>query len=222
MKFLPRKSPKGDRSVRTATVLIALPLLFFASSSLGLLFSTSSLLVTSSAEETIRPTTTGPTIFGSIPPAGIVLGESAVPAEARLAILRSFLASYHSPLVPYAELILETSERYGLDWRLLTAIAGNESLFGRVMPVNPLTGGNCYNAWGWGIHSRGTLCFSSWEEGIETVARGLKKDYLDQGLRTVEQIMLKYAPVSVANGSGWDNSINFFMERLERAQNYRQ
>ena len=144
------------------------------------------------------------------------MGESVVPAEARLMILHDFLASYHSPLVPYASFILETSEKYGLDWRLLTAISGNESLFGRVTPPN------CYNAWGWGIHSRGTLCFSNWEEGIETVAEGLKENYIDQGFVTVEQIMMKYAPVSVANGAGWNDSINFFMDRLERAHNYRQ
>lgn len=211
MKFLPR-----------GVILIALPLLFFASSSLGLLFSTSSLLVASSANNVIAPATAGPAIFGSTPPSGIGLGKSVVPAEARLTILRDFLASYHSPLVPYASFILETSEKYGLDWRLLTAIAGNESLFGRVMPPHPLTGGSCHNAWGWGIHSRGTLCFDNWEEGIVTVAQGLKKNYLDQGLITVEQIMLKYAPVSVANGRGWDKSINFFMERLEQARYYRQ
>ncbi len=197
-------------------ILFGLPLLFFASSSLLVLFSTSALLISSSADEFIAPPTAGPAIFGSIPPGGIVLGESVVPAEARLTILGDFLASYHSPLVPYASFILETSEKYGLDWRLLTAISGNESLFGRVTPPN------CYNAWGWGIHSRGTLCFSNWEEGIEAVARGLRKNYLDQGLVTVEQIMTRYAPVSVANGAGWDNSINFFMERLERAEYYRQ
>ncbi len=210
------------KSLPKGAILIALPLLFFASSSLVLLFSTSSLLVASSEEEPISPATTGSAIFGSTPPSGIVLGETAVPAEARLTILRNFLSSYHSPLVSYASFILETSEKYGLDWRLLTAIAGNESLFGRVMPANPLTGGECFNAWGWGIHSRGTLCFDNWKEGIVTVAQGLKKSYIDQGLVTVEQIMLKYAPVSVANGSGWNNSINFFMDRLERAQNYRE
>ena len=204
------------KSLPRGAILIALPLLFFASSSLVLLFSTSSLLVASSAKESISPSTAGPAIFGSIPPGGIVLGESVVPAEARLTILGDFLDSYHSPLVPYASFILETSEKYGLDWRLLTAISGNESLFGRVTPPN------CYNAWGWGIHSRGTLCFSNWAEGIEAVAQGLKENYIDQGFVTVEQIMMKYAPVSVANGAGWNDSINFFMERLERAQNYRQ
>src|SRR4030067_898330 len=113
-----------------------------------------------------------------------------------LALPLLFFAS-SSPLVPYTDFILETSEKYGLDWRLLTAISGNESLFGRVTPPD------CYNAWGWGIHSRGTLCFSNWEEGIETVARGIKKNYIDQGLVTVDQIMLKYAPVSVRNATGW-------------------
>ena len=204
------------KSLPRGAVLLALPLLFFASSSLVVLFATSSLLIASSADEFIASPTAGSAIFTSPPPEGVALGESTVAQEARPLILKEFLESYHSPLVPYTNFILETSEKYGLDWRLLTAISGNESLFGRVTPPD------CYNAWGWGIHSRGTLCFDNWEEGIAAVARGIKKNYIDQGLVTVEQIMIKYAPVSVANGTGWNQSINWFMERLERAQNYRE
>ncbi|MDP1710366.1 MAG: hypothetical protein Q8L46_00265 [candidate division WWE3 bacterium] len=229
MKNLPWKSPKGDwLSPGAAAILFALPLLFFVSSSLLVLFTTSTLLISSSGDEFIAPSTAGSAIFVSPPPEEVVLGESTVGEKARPIILRDFLASYHSPLVPYANLILEISEKYGLDWRLLTAISGNESLFGRKTPertyLNPLnlSDPECYNAWGWGVHSRGTLCFSNWEEGIEAVARGLRKNYLDQGLVTIEQIMTRYAPVSVANGAGWDNSINFFMERLENAEYYRQ
>jgi hypothetical protein len=196
-------------------ILLALPLLFFASSSLLVLFSTSTLLIASSADEFIASPTAGSAIFTSPPPEGVLLGESTVAKEARPIILRRFLDSYNSPLVPYTDFILEISEKYELDWRLLTAISGNESLFGRVTPPD------CYNAWGWGIHSRGTLCFSNWKEGIEAVARGIKRNYVDQGLVTVDQIMLKYAPVSVANGTGWNESIKWFMDRLESAQNYR-
>ena len=203
------------KSLPRGAILIALPILFFASSSLVALFSTAAILVSSSPDKFIELPTAGSAIFTSPPPEGIVLGESVVAEGARPIILRRFLASYLSPLVPYTDFILEVSEKYGLDWRLLTAISGNESLFGRVTPPD------CYNAWGWGIHSRGTLCFSNWEEGITAVARGIKRNYIDQGLVTVEQIMMKYAPVSVANGTGWNKSINWFMERLENAQNYR-
>ncbi|MEX2053925.1 MAG: hypothetical protein WD940_02940, partial [Patescibacteria group bacterium] len=203
------------KSLPRGAILLVLPLLFFLSSSLVVLFSTSTLLVASSADEPISPATAGSAIFTSPPPEGVALGESTIAREARPLILKRFLASYKSPLVPYADFILETSEKYGLDWRLLTAISGNESLFGRVTPPD------CYNAWGWGIHSRGTLCFDNWEEGITAVAKGLKRNYIDQGLKTVDEIMLKYAPVSVANGTGWNENIKWFMDRLERAQNYR-
>lgn len=203
------------KSLPRGAILLVLPLLFFLSSSLVVLFSTSTLLIASSAEEPISPPAAGSAIFTSPPPEGVALGESTIAREARPLILKRFLASYKSPLVPYADFILETSEKYGLDWRLLTAISGNESLFGRVTPPD------CYNAWGWGIHSRGTLCFDNWEEGITAVAKGLKRNYIDQGLKTVDEIMLKYAPVSVANGTGWNENIKWFMDRLERAQNYR-
>ncbi len=65
---------------------------------------------------------------------------------------------------------------------------------------------------GWGVHSRGTLGFSGWEEAIETVARGLREDYLDQGLVTPEQMMTKYTPLS--NGS-WAFGIRQFMGEME-------
>jgi hypothetical protein len=117
-----------------------------------------------------------------------------VTPEARPIILRKFLESYHSPLAQYSDLILEVSEKYKLDWRLLTAISGAESTFARIIPPD------CYNAWGWGIHSRGTLCFDSWEEGIRTVAKGLREKFLNDGLNTVDEIMARYAPLSLDNG----------------------
>jgi len=144
------------------------------------------------------------------------MGESYVPKEARPLILGKFLESYHSPLAPYAGYILEVSEKYNLDWRLLTAIAGNESLFGRVVPHNS------YNAWGWGVHSRGTVRFGSWEEGIERVARSLKEDFIDQGLVTLELMMSRYAPVSIQNDYPWADNVRFFMERLEEGKGYRE
>jgi membrane-bound lytic murein transglycosylase B len=117
-------------------------------------------------------------------------------------------------LAKYSDYILSVSAEYDLDWRILTAIAGAESTFGRNIPDN------CYNAWGWGIHSRGTLCFGSWKEGIRTVARGLKEKFLDDGLNTIDEIMARYAPVSLANGGSWAQAVNYFMDQLEHAEYY--
>jgi len=203
-------------SAKLFVLFAGLPLIFLSASSAAVLFSANYLLRHPSTPPKLITTNTTYSIFGSQPPATIVLGESYVPKEARPLLLRKFLESYRSPLAPYADYILETSEKYGLDWRLLVGIAGNESLFGRVIPYES------YNAWGWGIHSRGTLKFSSWEEGIDRVARGLKENYIDQGLTTIDLIMTKYAPVSVANGYPWADNVRFFMERLEQGKGYRE
>jgi len=126
--------------------------------------------------------------------------------------MKSFLESYHSPLANYSNVILSVSEELGLDWRLLTAIAGAESTFCRTIPDES------YNCWGWGIHSRGTLRFSSYEEGIRTVAKGLKEKFLDDGLTTIEEIMARYAPLSLEKDGSWAYAVNYFMNQLEHAE----
>ena len=194
-------------------ILLTLPLLFFGALSSALVASVSGLVVSSSAEEQIAVDPTG-SLFSSPPPDQVVLGESTVSADARPLILKNFLLSYHSDLAPYTNLILEVSSQYQLDWRLLVAIAGAESTFCRTIPP----GG--YNCWGWGIHSRGTLGFSSYEEGIRTVAKGLKETFLDDGLTTVEEIMGRYAPISLENGGSWARAVTYFMDQLERAEYY--
>lgn len=205
MKFLPKR----------ALVILALPLIFFATTSLAVLLSASGLAIVSSADKRVAISSADFHIFGSPPPEGATLGESTVLAEARPIIMRRFLESYHSPLAPYSNTILKVSENNGLDWRLLVAIAGAESTFCRAIPDDS------YNCWGWGIHSRGTLHFPSYEEGMKTVARGLWGDYLSQGLTSVDEIMTKYAPVSLENGGSWAQAVKYFMDQLEHAEYYR-
>lgn len=127
-------------------------------------------------------------------------------ADARPIIIKKYLDKYQSPMLPYADLIVSVSDKYNLDWRLLIAIAQQESNLGKKIPEGS------FNAWGWGIHSQGTLKFSSWLEAIETVARGIKENYVDKGYTTTEAIMSKYTPLS--NGS-WAFGVNQFLNELE-------
>lgn len=53
-------------------------------------------------------------------------------------------------------------------------------------------------AWGWGCPSS-PFAFSSWAHAIDTVARGLRTGYLDDGLTSVRAIHSRYAPVAAAN-----------------------
>jgi len=145
-------------------------------------------------------------LYTALPATGGGFSFGVVGADARPVIIRQYLARYNSPLEPYADLIFQISQKYNLDYRLLVAIAQQESNLGKKIPADS------YNAWGWGVHSRGTLGFSGWEEAIETVARGLREDYVDQGLVTPEQMMAKYTPLS--NGS-WAFGVKQFMGEME-------
>jgi len=106
----------------------------------------------------------------------------------------------NAPLADYAEKFVEVANKYGLDYRLLPAIATVESSGGK-------NNFRKYNAWGWG--SRG---FSSFEEGIEIVGKGLKNNYIEKGMDTVEEIAPIYCPPNYKN---WTRSVNQFMEEIE-------
>ncbi len=130
-------------------------------------------------------------------------------ADARVEIVRSFLERYKSPLTPYdhfAQSLVEASDRYGLDYRLLPAIMMQESNLCKSSDPK------IHNCLGFGIHERGTLGFDSYEESFDRAARELKANYIDQGLTTPEQIMKKYTPSS--NGS-WANSVNQWIAEME-------
>jgi len=148
----------------------------------------------------------GVRVYASLPESLPEIGGSPETADARVEIIKQYLRSYHSPLEPYAEKLVEEADKNLLDYRLLTAIAQQESNLCKIIPPNT------YNCWGWGIHSKGTLGFSSFEEGIQIVSEGLKENYIDKGYTTIENIMAKYTPQS--EGS-WANGVSSFMQEME-------
>jgi len=156
-------------------------------------------------EQVVYPKS-GARVFASLPTDLPAISGAASSADARAELVRQYLETYGSPLEPYSKLLVDTADKYQLDYRLLTAIAQQESNLCKIIPPGS------YNCWGWGIHSAGTLGFSSFEEGIETVSQGLRQEYLDKGFATVEEIMSKYTPLS--KGS-WANGVNKFMLEME-------
>jgi len=148
----------------------------------------------------------GARVYASLPVEIPTVSENVVSADARPEILKQYMDHYNSPLMPYANLLVATADKYDLDFRLVTAIAQQESNICKIIPPGS------FNCWGWGIHSRGTLGFTSFEEGIETVSQGLRKEYLNKGYITVEDIMSKYTPQS--NGS-WARGVSSFMSDME-------
>lgn len=141
-----------------------------------------------------------------------VLGVKAVMDE-RIPLLRGYLQAKDSPLASYSAEMVATADKYQFDWRLLPAIAGKESSFGKKIPWDKEEQTPSNNAWGWGIYGDQVLSFSSWEEGIEKVGAGLRDGYFDKNLTTVEEIMRYFTPRS--NGS-WARDVSFIMEQIEK------
>ncbi|NCN87716.1 MAG: hypothetical protein GW941_02360 [Candidatus Pacebacteria bacterium] len=130
--------------------------------------------------------------------------------DAREIIVANFLERYNSPMKPYeyyGARLVEIADQNGLDFRLMPAIAMQESQLCKA--VNP---GAPHNCLGFGIHKRGTLDFESYEAGFERAAREIKERYVDIGLETPEQIMTKYTPSS-PNGA-WAEAIKQFMAEM--------
>ncbi len=127
-------------------------------------------------------------------------------SDPRVANLKRFFRKYNSPLYDSADVVVNTADKYDFDYRLLPAIAMQESGLCRVIP------NDSHNCWGWGIYGTTVTRFESYPVAIETVSKGIKNNYIDKGLTTPEQIMAKYTPSS--NGS-WARGVNQFIRALE-------
>lgn len=120
--------------------------------------------------------------------------------------VKFFLQKYNSPLEPYSVDIVNAAEEYGLDYRLIPAIAMKESTLCKKIPI----GSN--NCWGFGIYGGKVTRFESYKEGIYIVTRALATRYRDRGLITPDQIMTMYTPSS--DGS-WARDVNLFMSQIK-------
>ena len=129
--------------------------------------------------------------------------------DSRIKVLKAFLEKYNSPLAVSAYDFVKNSDAYNLDWRLVAAISGVESTFGKFIPYNS------FNAWGWGVYGNNVIYFSSWTEGIETVSKGLRENYLDKwGAKNIHQIGKIYAASPT-----WASKVEYFMEKITEFEN---
>lgn len=124
----------------------------------------------------------------------------------KIIILKAYLNKQKSPLAPYAEIFVESADKYNIDWKLLPAITGIESSFGKHIPYLS------YNGYGW---CGGNCYFASWEESIETVTAALRQKYYNRGLDTPHKIGPVWAPPSTT----WAGKVSYFMKDIENFEN---
>lgn len=152
-----------------------------------------------SATEDDRDTTLGSWRFGS--------GGPSVSAES----IDRYLQSKGSPLAGEGAAFLASGVEHEVDPRLIVAIAGAESYFG-IQTCAP------FNAWGWGCPTS-PFTFRDWAHAIDTVTLGIREGYVDDGLTTVGEIHLRYAPPNAKNDPtnlnyAWpDNVARFLVEQ---------
>jgi len=122
--------------------------------------------------------------------------------DLRIKILSDFLSEYNSPLVSYADDFMYYADEYDLDYRLVPAITGVESTFGKRIPYNS------YNAYGW---AGGKYYFLNWEESIMLVSKTLREKYYDKGAENIDAIAARYAPPS----NSWSWKVKYFMNKID-------
>ncbi len=135
---------------------------------------------------------------------GISLQAESV--DARESALKEFFKRYSSPLEDHAKEVVLAADKYGIDYRLLPAIAMQESGLCKKIPKDS------YNCWGFGIYGKKVTRFENYPQAINTVSKTLATEYIAKGYDNPEKIMQKYTPSS--NGS-WAESVVFFMEKIE-------
>lgn len=144
-------------------------------------------------------------LYAALPKDQNSIEEDLKEEDIRLERVRNFFSRYKSPLKDYASNVVEAADRYGLDYRLLPAIAMQESNLCKKAPENS------YNCWGFGIYGKNVKMFDNYPHAIDIVTKTLAYDYNGAGLHSVEEIASKYTP---SDNGKWVKSVSFFMEKL--------
>lgn len=129
-----------------------------------------------------------------------------VSADHRAKVLKAYLATYNSPLADNAETFVRAADAHELDYRLVAAISGVESTFGKQLP------NNSYNAWGWGIYGDNVIRFSSYDEVIKTISKELRERYIDEWKADDVYKIGRYYAASPT----WASRVDYFMEDMQK------
>jgi hypothetical protein len=111
-----------------------------------------------------------------------IQGIPQAPTDTRVIRLEKFLRGKYSYLANYAGLIVQLSDQYGVDYRLVVAISGVESGYCKVN-FRP------NNCWGFGNYS-----WSSPDQALRGYFAAMNKGYFSKGKRAPASIASPYNP----------------------------
>jgi len=132
-------------------------------------------------------------------------------SDTRVLLVNRFLEKYGSPMAGHGAEFVAAADKHGLDWRLLPALAFQESTLGKNIPKGS------HNPFGWAIYegANSGVYFESWSEAINIVATGVKRDYVSQGLVSPEAIVNRYTS---NNNASWVFAVRGAMEELSATE----
>ena len=143
--------------------------------------------------------------YAALPSTQNLLKDSIKYKDVRIELVSNFFRKYNSDLLPFSQHVIDTADKYNIDFRLVPAIAMQESNLCKKAPKDS------YNCWGYEVYGVKTKKFKSFPSAIDAVSQTLSEDYVKFGFVTPEQIMKKYTPGS--NGS-WAKGVSHFMNQL--------
>jgi hypothetical protein len=144
-------------------------------------------------------------VFAALPESKNQTQTSFQTNDARPEIIRQYLEYYNSPLVPYANLIVQLSDENNFDYRWMVAIAQQESNLCKRIPPNS------HNCWGWGIYGDKVTRFDSYEDALVSIAPQFKEIFLkDKHSKDPYEVMQTYTPPS--DGSWAKGVLQFFTD----------
>lgn len=139
-----------------------------------------------------------------------VLGTNIVAGDARALLIQRFLNRMNSPMASYSDLIVQSADEYGLDWRLTTAIAGCESEWGKKIPIDS------FNPYGIAVYTgqKHGKNFDSWEHAISWATRYIREQYYNRGITDLKAIGAIWAPPSVNTNYSWSSCVDSYVNAI--------
>lgn len=122
--------------------------------------------------------------------------------EENVARAEAILKRYDSPMQGLGHIIVRRADECGGDYKILLAIAGNESLFGRV-PVK------LYNPYGWldGVQ------YASFEDALTKISCYISERYIAKCNKDITCIVRTYAGPG-DDKQRWVYNINWFIKQI--------